>query len=353
MQVIIDGRPCEAHAGQTVLDVARENGIWIPALCWHPRTGKAGRCRACVVEVEGVRGLKESCALPVRDGLVVRTDTERVAAVRHMVVDLLLAEGHHDCMACAANGVCQLQEMAWRLGIEGPSFRIDAEPLPVDETSEGLRRDPNRCIHCGRCVAACQDGVVNEVLDFAYRASHTRVVADEDRPLGESRCVLCGECVQVCPTGALTFRQVRERRIRAFETTSQRVTCPYCGVGCQVDLHVKDNRYAFALGYEGDWEKQPNHGMLCVKGRFGLDFVDSPDRLRTPMVRKDGVLVEASWDEALDVVARGLAGIKATSGPDAIGFLASAKVTNEENYALQRLARAVVGTHNIDHCARL
>lgn len=353
MRITIDGQVFEARSGQTVLDVARENGIWIPALCWHPRTGKAGRCRACVVEVEGIRGLKESCALPVRDGLVVRTDTERVNGVRRMVVDLLLAEGHHECIACPTNGDCELQDMAWRLGMERPSFRIESHPEPVDESSEGLRKDANRCIHCGRCVAACQHGVVNEVLDFGYRASHTRVIADDDRPMGQSSCVLCGECAQVCPTGALVFKQPHQRHIRPFETHAQKVTCPYCGVGCQIDLHVKDNRYAYAMGHEGDWDKQPNKGMLCVKGRFGLDFVDSPERLRTPMIRRDGELVEATWDEALDEVARRLTAIKAESGPDSIGFLASAKVTNEENFQLQKLARAVIGTHNIDHCARL
>jgi predicted molibdopterin-dependent oxidoreductase YjgC len=332
--------------------LAREHGIWIPALCWHPRVGKAGRCRACVVEVDG-RALKESCALEIRDGMVVDTECERVQAARRMVVELLLSEGHHTCMACPANGDCELQEMAWKLGIERPAFEIEAAPTPRDASAPGIVRDPDRCIHCGRCVTACQHGVVNEVLDFGFRASHARVICDDDVPMGASSCVQCGECVQVCPVGALAFKQPLERRIRAFETESSRVTCPYCGVGCQIDLHTQGGRYAFALGHEHRFDEQPNKGMLCVKGRFGLDFVDSPERLRQPLIRRDGALVEASWDEALDLVATRLGAIKAEHGPDAIGFLASAKVTNEENYLLQRLARQVVGTHNIDHCARL
>ncbi len=353
MRITVNGRQLEAEAGQTVLEVARQNGVYIPALCFHPRTGKAGRCRACVVEVEGVRGLKESCALPVKDGMVVQTDTPRVLETRRMIVELLLAEGHHNCISCQANGACELQEMAYMLGIERPSIVIDAQPTPLDTSSEGIVRDPDRCIQCGRCVVGCQHNTVNEVLDFGYRGHHAKVICDADLPMGESSCVLCGECVQLCPVGALTFRQPREKKIRPSETTATKVTCPYCGVGCQVDLHTKDNRYVFALAHEGQWERQPNKGMLCVKGRFGLDFVDAPDRLRQPLVRRDGELQEATWEEALAVVAERLGRVKEAHGPDAIGFFSSAKVTNEENYALQRFAREVIGTNNIDHCARL
>lgn len=353
MRITVNGRQLEAEAGQTVLEVARQNGVYIPALCFHPRTGKAGRCRACVVEVEGVRGLKESCALPVKDGMVVQTETPRVLETRRMIVELLLAEGHHNCISCQANGACELQEMAYMLGIERPSIVIDADPTPLDTSSEGIVRDPDRCIQCGRCVVGCQHNTVNEVLDFGYRGHHARVICDSDLPMGESSCVLCGECVQLCPVGALTFRQPREKKIRPSETTATKVTCPYCGVGCQVDLHTKDNRYVFANAHEGQWERQPNKGMLCVKGRFGLDFIDAPDRLRQPLVRRDGELQEATWDEALAVVAERLRQVKEEHGPDAIGFFSSAKVTNEENYALQRFAREVIGTNNIDHCARL
>jgi len=353
LQLTVDGRTIDAVPGQTVLEAARAAGIYIPALCYHPKTGKAGRCRACVVEIEGMRGLKEACAQEVRDGMVVHTDTARVQQTRRLVVELLLAEGHHNCIACQANGTCELQEMAYRVGVERPAFLIETEPTPVDASSEGIVRDPDKCIQCGRCVLACQNVVVNEVLAIGYRGSHAAVVCDDDRPMGESSCVQCGECVQVCPVGALVLRQPREQKVRPSETVVTKVTCPYCGVGCQIDLHTKDNRYVFAMAHEDQWAKQPNRGSLCVKGRFGLDFVDAPDRLRTPLVRKDGALVAASWDEALDLVAAALKKTKDTHGADAVGFFASAKVTNEENYALGRLARAVIGTNNIDHCARL
>ncbi len=353
MQLTIDGRAVAAAPGQTVLDAARAAGIWIPALCYHPRTGKAGRCRACVVEVEGMRGLKESCALPAREGMVVHTNTPKVLETRRMVVELLLSDGHHHCISCQANGGCELQDMAYRVGVERPAYLIESEPTPRDVSAPGIVRDPDKCIQCGRCVLACQNTVVNEVLAFAYRGSRSRVVCDDDRPMGESSCVQCGECVQICPVGALVLKQPMERRIRPSQTTATRVVCPYCGVGCLIDLHTADNRYVFAAAHQGHWERQPNKGMLCIKGRFGLDFIDAPDRLRQPLIRRDGELVEAGWDEALDLVAARLQAIGKTHGPDALGFLSSAKATNEENYAMMRLARAVFGTNNVDHCARL
>jgi predicted molibdopterin-dependent oxidoreductase YjgC len=353
LKLTIDGRSIEAVDGQTVLDAARAAGIYVPALCYHPRTGKAGRCRACVVEIEGVRGLKESCATPARDGMVVRTDTPRVQETRRMVVELLLADGHHNCISCQASGDCELQEMAYRLGIERPGLLFDTPQEPLDASSEGIVRESDKCIHCGRCVNACQNLVVNRVLAFGYRGHTTKVIADEDVPLGESTCVLCGECVQVCPVGALTYTGPRGARVRPYETTATKVTCPYCGVGCQIDLHTKDGKVVYSEACESNWDRHPNKGMLCVKGRFGLDFVHSPERLRTPLVRKDGALVEASWDEALDLVASRLTATKEAHGSDSVGFFTSAKVTNEENYALQRLARVVFGTNNVDHCARL
>jgi len=352
MKITVDGKLLDAQPGQTVLEVARANGIYVPALCWHPRLGKAGRCRACLVEIEGLPALKESCALEVREGMVVHTQSARVLAARKMVVELLLSGNCHNCLSCEANGECELQDMAYSLGIEAPTFVVQEEPIPLDTSAEGIVRDLDRCIQCGRCVTACNGTVVNEVLGFAYRGSHAKLVCDTDIPMGESTCVQCGECVQVCPVGALTFKHARGKS-RTWQTQSTKVTCPYCGVGCQIDLVTKDNKVLAAYGHEGQWEKQPNHGMLCVKGRFGLEFVNAPDRLRSPLIRKDGELKECSWDEALDFAAEKLKQIKAEHGPDSIGFLTSAKVTNEENYAMGRLARAVIGTNNIDHCARL
>jgi len=352
MKITIDGTALEAEPGQTVLEAAKTNGVYIPSLCWHPRTGKAGRCRACVVEVEGMRGLQEACALPVKDGMVVNNSSEKVVETRKMVVELQLAAGKHNCISCESNGDCELQNMAYSLGIEEPAFIIDEEPIPVDMSSEGIIRDMDKCIQCGRCVASCNNNVMHEVLDFSGRGSQTQVVCDDDKPMGDSTCVQCGECVQVCPVGALILKQTKGM-CRPWEMDTTKVTCPYCGVGCQIDLKTKDNKYVAAYAHEERWDELPNKGMLCVKGRFGLDFIDSPDRLRSPMIRKGDKLVECSWDDALDFTADKLKSIKAESGSDAIGFFSSAKVSNEENYSLMRFARGVIGTNNIDHCARL
>ncbi|MCK5269474.1 MAG: formate dehydrogenase subunit alpha [Sedimentisphaerales bacterium] len=352
MQITIDGRKLEAQAGQTILEVARENNIYIPSLCWHPRTGKAGKCRSCLVEVENVRGLKTSCTEDVRDGMVVNTETEPVLAARRMVVELLLANGKHNCLSCESNGACELQDAAYSLGIETPSFVIDTEDIPPDESSEGIIVDHNKCIQCGRCIAGDNNNVVHSVLAMGFRGHEEKVVCDNDIPMGESDCVQCGECVQLCPVGAIIDKRAKGTA-RNWETTKTRVTCPYCGVGCQIDMHTKDNQFIKATAYEENWQKQPNKGMLCVKGRFGLDYVQHPDRLTDPLIRKNGELVKATWDEALDYTAKRFLEIKKQHGSDSLGVLASAKISNEENFQAMKFARAVLGTNNVDHCARL
>lgn len=352
MKLVIDGREVTAEEGQSVLEAAKAAGIYIPSLCYHPRTGFAGRCRACVVEIEGLRGLQTSCTVAAKDGMVVQTQSPAIMAARRMVVELLLANGNHDCLACESNGKCELQDMAYHLGIEHPAFLISGETPPLDETSEGIIRDLGKCIHCGRCVVACNNTVMHEVLNFGYRGANLEVICDNHKQLGESECVQCGECVQVCPVGALIYKPSKGRA-RSWEVEHKEVICPYCGVGCVIDISIKDGKYVWAEGSETDWQKRPNQGMLCVKGRFGLEFLNSPERLTTPLIRRKGKLEPATWDEALDFAAKGLAAVREKHGPDAIGCLSSAKVTNEENFAMQRFSRAVIGTNNVDHCARL
>lgn len=352
IKLTIDGKVITTTPGKTVLEVARENNIYVPSLCYHPRTGKAGKCRACLVEIDGVPGLKESCAMPVREDMVIRTSTERVKEVRKMIVELHLSNGEHNCIACERNGHCELQDMAYHCGVERPHFPVHNETLALDCSSEGIIRDPNKCIQCGRCIKACNHNVMHEVLDFGWRSGDMRVICDDDKPMGESSCVQCGECVQVCPVGALTFKNAKGIG-QYWQLDMTKVICTYCGVGCSVDMYTKDNKFVYALGTEDKWQEQTNKGMLCVKGRFGFDFLNREDRLKTPLIRKNGKLEEASWDEALDLVASKFSDIKSKHGPGALGFFTSARVSNEENYAVMRLARGVIGTNNIDHCARL
>jgi len=217
MQLVIDGQKVTAEEGQTVLEAARAVGIHIPSLCYHPRTGVAARCRACVVEIEGFRGLQTSCTVLAKEGMIVQTETPKVLAARRMIVELLLANGHHDCLACESNGACELQDMAYRLGIERPPFLISSEEEPVDDSSEGIIRDLKKCIQCGRCVVACNNTVMHETLNFGDRGMKLKVICDLYQSLGDSSCVQCGECVQVCPVGALIFKpsKGRARRSRA------------------------------------------------------------------------------------------------------------------------------------------
>lgn len=352
INLTIDGKAFTTSSGNTVLDVARENNIYIPTLCYHARTGKAGKCRACLIEVEGLPALKESCALEAKEGMVIKTNTERILEVRKMIVELHLSEGDHNCMSCEKNGHCELQDMAYHAGIERPGFPIEKVLIPLDESSEGIIRNHNKCIECGRCVRACNNNVMHEVLDFGWRSQNLKVICDDDKPMGESSCVQCGECVQVCPVGALTFKNAKGKG-PYWELEKKKVICTYCGVGCSIDIFVKDNKWVYSMGTEENWENQANKGMLCVKGRFGFDFLNRDDRLKTPLIKKNGKLEEATWDEALSLVTSKLTDIKAKHGANAIGFFTSARASNEDNYAIMRLARGTVGTNNIDHCARL
>jgi predicted molibdopterin-dependent oxidoreductase YjgC len=373
--ISIDGREYEFMPGETILDVARRNGIDIPTLCYLKGATPTGACRMCLVEVQGARTLVASCAMAAAPKMVVKTQTEQVMKARRLNLELLLASGHHNCLVqdldmdqwtdfqlramtttehldiCPAYGDCRLQELAIKYGVRGNRF-TPAEPRYAIETvNPFIVRDFSRCILCGRCVQACNEVQVNNAISFGYRGANSKIVARGDGPLKGSDCVFCGECLQACPVGALVSKAAMEPGKQPTTGTKPvRTTCSYCGVGCQMYLHVRDNRIEKVTGVE---DVGPNYGSLCAKGRFGYDFVDSPDRLKAPLVRENGKFREASWEEALGLVADRLGRIKAESGPDAIGVLSSARVTNEENYLVQKFTRAVLGTNNIDHCARL
>jgi formate dehydrogenase major subunit len=283
-----------------------------------------------------------------------RVTTNSVTAVsaQRLVIDLMLSTGKHDCLSCEQNGICELQDSAYHLGIESPTFRLDAEAGEKDTTSEFICKDDSKCVTCGRCVVGCNTTVVNEVLDFGNRGGDTKVICDDDKPMGSSSCVQCGECVQLCLTGAMTDK-LNKGKGRPWELDIVETVCPYCGVGCKLNLHVdkKANKIVRVTGTEG---APTNDGMLCVKGRYGMDFVSSPERLTKPLVRNAaGELEESTWDHVIPLIADKFNKIKAESGSDAIAGLASAKVSNEENYVFQKFMRAEVGTHNVDHCARL
>ena len=371
--LIINGRELAFESGETILQVAQRNGIEIPTLCYLKKASPTGACRICVVEIEGSRALSPACSMPAASKMVVRTNSPNVLEARRMILALLLQSGHHNCAIgsgkdkewtglqletesydqseelCPVHSMCKLQAYAYKYQVSTEGLVRREPKYPLETVNPFILRDFSRCIMCGRCVQACNEVQVNLAISYGYRSGSSKIVAAGDRPLINSDCVFCGECVQVCPVGALIAKSNRFEA-RPWEIKGIRTTCPYCGVGCQMHLHVKDNRVYEITGVE---DVGPNYGSLCVKGRFGYDFIHDPERLKTPLIRENGTYREASWDEALNHIAENLKKIIGESGPDAIGVLSSARITNEENYVVQKFARAVIGTNNVDHCARL
>jgi len=371
--IVINGNEFSFTPGETILEVARRNSIPIPTLCHLKNTVPTGQCRICVVEVEGARTLIASCAAPAGNNMVVRTETPKVIEARRLILQLMLSSGNHNCAVrvsddqdwnkfqldvnqydktealCPVWGDCELQHLAYQYQVSGESFPRTEIPYPMEDVNPFIVRDFSRCIKCGRCVQACNEVQVNNAISFGYRGTDTKIIAAEDKYLKDSECVFCGECVQACPVGALVEKNARYQ-VRPWETEKVRTTCSYCGVGCQLNLHVKDNKVVKVTGVE---DVAPNYGSLCVKGRFGFDFVNSDERLTSPMIKKDGKFEKVSWDVALDVVAKKLGNIKEKHGAGTIGVLTSARVSNEDNYVANKFARAVLKTNNIDHCARL
>lgn len=352
MVIYINGQACDASPDQTILQVARKNDIYVPSLCYHEKTGPAGKCRVCVVEVEGMRGLVTACNTYCKEGMVINTDSPAVREAQKVVVDLILSSGTHDCLACEKNGACELQDASYYLGIEHPSYNMGNAQIDNDDSSEFVFVEREKCISCGRCIAGCNTTVVNEVLDYGQRGFQTKIVFDNDLPMGTSSCVQCGECVQLCPVGCLVDKNAKGKG-RPWQLKVVDTVCTYCGVGCKINLHV-DTRTNKIVRVTGVEDAPANEGMLCVKGRYGFNFVNSPERLTTPLIKDtNGQFKEASWEEAIQLVAKKFLDIKKAHGSDSIAGLCSAKVTNEDNFAFMKFMRKEVGTNNVDHCARL
>ena len=361
----LNGEEVTVPEGLTIWEAAHGRGLVIPHLCHKPDPGYRpdGNCRACMVEVAGERTLVASCIRPVAEGMVVTTDSARAEGARKMVVELLLA----DQPEVAHDASSHFHAMADLNGVSESRFPAktpDSVPL-LDASHVAMRVNLDACINCNLCVRACREVQVNDVIGMAGRGAGAQVVFDQNDPMGASTCVACGECVQACPTGALMPATVLDSYQHGDSADYDReVTsvCPFCGVGCQLSFKVKDNKIKYVTGVDGP----ANESRLCVKGRFGFDYIDHPHRLTKPLIRREGApkglnvdpgnplshFREASWEEALDFAARGLADLRAQKGSYVAGF-GSAKCSNEEAYLFQKLIRQGFGHNNVDHCTRL
>jgi len=345
--ISLNGVEVSGGAGSTILDLARESGIIIPTLCHDPHLPPAGACRLCLVEDERSHNLFAACVTPIAPGQVILTDSPRVLENRRRILKLLLASHPDTCLVCDKGNGCTLRTLASDLGIG----LIEYKKLPiVDEIVEVnpfIERDLSKCVLCGRCIRVDQDLVVTGAIDYLDRGTAARAATFDDVPLEGSECTFCGACVAACPTGAL---MEKDRVWTGTANTSAAVVCPYCGCGCTFTLNIKDGRVVNARPAE---DAVVNHGSACVRGSYGQDYVNAADRLTKPLIREGDGFREADWDEALQRVAEGLAGIRDAHGPDAVGCYGSSKCSNEENYLFQRFARCIIGTNNIDNGSRL
>ena len=331
----------------TVLELAEENGVYIPTLCHDPNLIPVGACRVCLVEDEKAGTLIASCVTPIAPGMVINTQSTRVLEARKTIVKLLLASHPDSCLVCDKGNRCQLRKIASELGIGQVEFAKVRRYYPLEAANPFIERDLSKCILCGKCVRACQELQVIGAIDYAYRGFKSKPATPLDGPLEESSCEFCGLCVSMCPVGALSDKL---SKYEGRETESIRTICPYCGCGCGLYLNVRDQR---VISVTADAENPVNKVTLCVKGRYGYDFINSPDRLKVPLIKKNGGFTEATWEEALELVASKLNEVKQKYGSDSLAGLSSSKCTNEENYLMQKFVRAVIGSNNIDNCARL
>ncbi len=344
--ITLDGVEVSGYSGMTILDLARESGVDIPTLCHDRYLAPTGACRLCIVEDESSEALLASCVAPIRPGMVINTQSPRVMERRRLLVQLMLASHPDSCLVCDKGNQCQLRKLGAEMGIGLVELQKIPRLAAIQEVNPFIERDLSRCILCAKCIRADQELVVEGAIDYVGRGFATKPATLNDMPLENSECTFCGTCVAHCPTGAL---MEKEKSYRGTATKTVDTVCPFCGCGCILHLEVKDNQIVRVK----PGESPVNHGTLCVRGCYGYDFIQSPERLTSPLIKVDGEFQKAPWEEAISRVAAEFKRLKQEHGADSLAVLGSSKCTNEENYLLQRLARVALGTNNIDNGSRL
>jgi formate dehydrogenase major subunit len=336
--ITIDGKNIEASAGQTILECANENGIFIPTLCDHPALSPIGACRMCLVEIKGQRNLQTACTFPVTGGMEIQTDSKAVIDARKLVLDMIFSERNHFCPYCEMSGNCELQDLGYRYRVDHWVFPTYTKAFPLDATHKYYLMEHNRCVLCGRCIRACDELVANHTLGLRLRGSESMVHADGNIPLGESSCISCGTCTQVCPTGALFYKR---SAFMGKESLTQKVksTCNQCSIGCGTEVVTRGGN---VLSIMGDWDAPVNHGLLCKMGRFE-PLYESRQRLTKPLLRTNGKFEEISWEKAIQTLAKQFNTLKAPE----IGVLAGSYSSNEALYLIKKLFHQELQVSNI------
>lgn len=360
INININNMDYEIPENLTVLQACNQFGIHVPTLCHDERLEAEASCNLCIVEVNGQSDLKTSCSLRVEEGMIIKTNSQKVISARREVLDKLIWGHPDDCTDCHKTRDCKLHSYCdeYEVVNKTASYTSDREIYPKDTTNLFYDIDPNKCISCNLCINVCNELQGRSSLEINHKGYISRKTSSSEN----NQCEDCGNCVSVCPTGALMPKQymmevgelhdtetMKQNKEETEESRYVKTTCAYCGVGCQLELVVKDEHVVDCKPVN----VLPNTGLLCVKGKFGFKFINHPDRLKTPLIRKNGEFVEASWEEAYNLITEKANEIKSKYGSDVFGGLSSARCTNEENYLFQKLVRVGFGTNNIDHCARL
>ena len=349
IKIHVNGGEIACEKGKTILEVCRKSGIFIPTLCYDERLDPYGGCRLCLVEIKGMGKPLSSCTTPVEEGMEITTESENLTELRKTMLSLILSNHPDDCMCCEKAGECSLQELAYLYKVTPGGYEGERWNLPVKDDNPFISFDPNKCILCGRCVNICRNVVMKGAIDMTGRGFNSKPDTAFGKPLTPEMCYFCGQCISTCPTGALVEKQSMGKG-RSCSVKKIKTTCPYCGTGCNFFLNVKGGE---VIRVTSDYEAPVNKGNLCIKGRFGYEFIHHPDRIKTPLIREGSGFRAASWNEALELVAGRFKELKEKYGAGSLGAFSSSRCTNEENYLISKWVRAALGSNNVDNCARV